>query len=565
MDSDRQNVMIDLCFNELPFFMKPQVTDSRAGKLIGFGRQNSYITIEHGTQFTGIARGTTPDAIHLSEVVDFDNANELIDASLRRAMHHSPMLFFVMESTANGMRNWWHREWLKNKDLWPRGMSTTRPVFLPWHVGTDIWPTKTWLRQCPIPGNYEPSDSVIRHAEKCRAYVISNDLLRKVLGSNWMLPRYQMWFYECMLEEARRKNTLNKLLEELCSDDMEAFQHTGAGVFSVELIQAYRDRVKEPLGVYKLQAPVAEVPLNLQPTAGEIDPNKKPIEIRCRWNTDRPPYDYRLVPVKWNGYQEDSGLDKIYIWEYPQDNVEYVIGADGSAGIGLDRTAIGVDKIALPGRPYTLCAEFASDQTNAVDAWPLLLALGTYYSTKQQGERRQILCVCEVMSETDLTQLELRKRGWYRFPDWGRIDQRDMSHTSGRLGWHTTPWSRKQIIAWLISLVRNDDIVIPSPFLVEEIADLCGDEESQKIKAVHGGFDDRVLRIAFTFFASHYKIIMDGVWSLDGARRFSQKNPPQLSRYVPSLAERCLDSDEERIMGLIGEYEHGSGFDRFGF
>lgn len=564
--SEKMAGMIDLCFSELPYFMKPTVTESRAGKLLGFGLQNSYITIEHGTQFTGIARGTTPDVVHLSECSEFDNANELIDASLRPALHHTPMMFFVMESTAKGMRNWWHKEWLKNKDLWPRGMATTRPIFLPWHIGTDMWPTKTWLRQCPIPSNYRPSDEVIRHAEKCRTYVLSNDLLRNHLGSNWLLPLHQMWFYECKLEEARRKNTLNKWLEEMPADDMEAFQHTGAGVFSVELIQQYRDRIREPLGVYKLQAPVAEVPLLLQPTAGEIDHNKPPIEIRCQWNTDRPPYDYRLVPVKWNGYQEDSGLDKIYIWEYPKDNVEYVAGSDGAAGIGLDRTTIGIDKRALPGRPYALCAEFASDKTNAVDAWPLLLALGTYYSTKQQNERRQIMCVCEVMSETDLTQLELRKRGWWNFPEWGRIDQRDMSQTSHRYGWHTTPWSRRQIIAWLISLVRNLDIDIPSPFLVEEIADLMGDEESQKIKAVHGGHDDRVLRIAFTFFASHYKVIMDGTWSLDGARRFNQKNPPQLSKYVPSLAERCLTEDEEKVMGLIGDYErHGFGVDRYGY
>jgi hypothetical protein len=200
-----------------------------------------------------------------------------------------------------------------------------------------------------------------------------------------------------------------------------------------------------------------------------------------------------------------------------------------------------------------------------VDAWPLLLALGTYFSVKRQGEKRQIKIVCEVQSETDLTQLELRKRGWWNFPTWQRIDQKDMSHSGGRYGWHTTPWSRRQIIAWLISLVRNFDIDIASPFLVEEIADLMGDEESQKIKAVHGGHDDRVLCTAFTFFSSHWKEIMDGQWTLDGARRFSEKSR-NYSRYVPCLAERCLTEDEERVSGLIGEYENFGivGIDRHG-
>jgi hypothetical protein len=321
--------------------------------------------------------------------------------------------------------------------------------------------------------------------------------------------------------------------------------------------------------VYGLQAPYSELSQRLQPSKSDILAGGRIINIRAQWNPSKPPYDYRLVQLRWQGYLTDeTGLDKIYIWEHPQPGETYGIGIDSSAGIGLDRTAMEIFFKANPMRPYTQCAEFASDRTTALDVWPLALALGTYYAVpnREYGERVQPKIVCETMSETDLTQLELRKRGWWNFHDWKRIDAARLDLPPHKLGWHTTPWSRRQLIAWLISLVRNRDIDIRSIYLVNELGDLAGDEESQKIKAVQGGHDDRAICTGFLYFSMHWREIAQGLWTLDGTRRIQTKLEEKVfPKWTPSVAERCFTLDEERVLQQQRQYENLFLGDRYGY
>lgn len=79
----------------------------RAGELIVFPQINSAISIQWGNQTTGICRGATPKVAHLSELCDFENPEELVDASLVRAMHENPKMFLCLESTAKGKDGIW--------------------------------------------------------------------------------------------------------------------------------------------------------------------------------------------------------------------------------------------------------------------------------------------------------------------------------------------------------------------------------------------------------------------------------------------------------------------------
>jgi len=143
--SERMSAMMFLCWQHQPWWLKPSQVTSRAGVYAKFSH-GSEIYIEHGSRDSGIARGTTPSVVHLSELPDWEKPKELIDSSLMRAIHPDPWKMVILESTAKGIGNWWHQKW-KASLRWPR--AKFRPVFLPWFTDEYFWPTPTWLLQNP--------------------------------------------------------------------------------------------------------------------------------------------------------------------------------------------------------------------------------------------------------------------------------------------------------------------------------------------------------------------------------------------------------------------------------
>src|SRR6266404_858657 len=370
--------MMERAFDNQPFYLKPNIRQV-IGELIEFPLQHSFISIQHGAQFTGISRGDTPTVAHLSELCDFKNAEDLVDASLMRAMHDSPWMYLVLESTAQGRRNWWHKSWEHAKSNWSAGRARLRPIFLPWFVGIDLYPTETWLRARPRPLDWKPDQPTIAHAERARNYVRSNTLLRRFLGDDWSMPLDQMWFYEVERAEHQAKNELNKFLQEMPADDLEAFQSTAISVFDTDTISWYRDEAgrRTPAGVYTIIGD--DIPDRLripqrQWTVQTDDPRTHPIQVRANWSPGLT-YDYTLQPVKWEGYSTDDGLAKLYIYSHPADGEEYGFGVDTSDGLGQDRSVIeGLRKGDLH-RNDMQVLEYSNAYVNAFDLWPICMAI----------------------------------------------------------------------------------------------------------------------------------------------------------------------------------------------
>ncbi len=501
---------IELAWSRMPWWLMPRQTAYSAGKYIEFGTQGSAIRIEHGAKLTGMGRGSTPSIAHLSEVSEFEHPAEDIDASLIRAMHVSPEMFLVLESTSKGVNNWWHEQWKLNKDGWPKGIARMRPIFLPWFIAQDLYPTETWLREHPLPPDWQPSDLVKNHALRCEAYARTSDLLRKYYSSGWKMPLEQQWYYEIEREEYRKKHELNKFLEEMPADDLEAFQVSGISVFDVDTLADYRERCRQPLGVYGFRARSDIIPERLQPARREIDPEKPRIAIQSRWAATHAPIDVELVPLKFHGYgtaEDDDGRNRLFIWRWPKDGEKFGVSADSSEGIGLDQSVIQVLSQQVPMlAPSEQCAEFASQYVNPIDLWPLLLALGTLYSTKIDGLYQQAKMTIEVRSESDSTLLELRKRGWRNFAAWipdvaGKNIQPGKSR---KLGWYTNVWSRRRIMSYLIKNIRDFAVDINSPWLINEFKTFQQDDDTQKLQAEYGAHDDRVMAFAFGWYALHW-------------------------------------------------------------
>ena len=328
--------MLDFVLERLPFWMRPREKYRRENKFLEL-LNGSALTLQHGQQSTGIARGTTPTKAHISELSEFDEfkVSDLIDSALLRAMHDSPQTFLALESTAKGQNNWWHDKWKSAKAGWPERRSRLRPLFLPWFVG-GLYPKDHWLRAHPMPKDY--AERMLpwaqAHAEGAEQYVSKTEYLRDRLGANWRMPLEQIWYYECERDAANRERRLNKFLQEMPANDDEAFQSTSISVFDTETLTFYRDNAhgQELLGAYGLLGSPEIVNPRLQPPELLRNPNLPSISIRCERTTSYP-IQFDLVPLRFDGWSLESGVDKIYIWEMPCEGETYGIGMDTSGGI----------------------------------------------------------------------------------------------------------------------------------------------------------------------------------------------------------------------------------------
>jgi hypothetical protein len=489
-------------WDHMPWYLMPKKGPPWNAKQKEFPEQNSAVTIQSGAQFHGVARGHTPTVAHLSEVSEFNDPAADIDAAMLRAMHPTPKLLVGLESTCLMMNDWWHNMWKAVKAKISRFVGR----FYGWFLAHNLYPTDTFMVEHPIPGNWIPMERVVRHAEKCRRYVQSDPYMTKYLGSGWQMPIEQIWYYEFELKQAMRKHAVNSFLREMPADDEEMWQVTGLSVFDAEVLQAHWDGCKAPLGVYQFQARGDVIRPELQVNLTKVDPTKPPIEIEAEW-TEGHRIEAKLVPIKFEGYgtaEDDEGRDRLFIWEYPRVGCEYGLGIDTSEGIGADQAVLeGIRKQTNFELAEQVC-EYASKWANPIDMINLSLIVGSLYSPPSRtGEPRQAKIVAEIKSESDIVQFMLRKHGWHNFHQFLNIDRQGSHMLSERLGWYTTPWSRRRILAWLIYNIKNFGIIVNSPWFINELKTLHRDMYEQALRAETGAHDDRVMCKAFTWYSLH--------------------------------------------------------------
>lgn len=514
----------------------------RAGELIVFPQINSAISIQWGNQTTGICRGATPKVAHLSELCDFENPEELVDASLVRAMHENPKMFLCLESTAkgkDGSGKWWYNTWQFNKDNWP-GAARLYPMFLPWYVGTDMYPGPTYLLKNPIPKDWQPPQHIIDHALKAEKFVAGYPLLKKYLGENWKMPLEQKWFYEANRREYVAKGTLADWFSEMPADDYECFQTSGTSVLGPELIAEYRDRCQEPLGAFILDGP--EIPAQLRlarlPVSLRRDAPSLPVNA-----------GYAFRPIHIDKYPLISFQNKVFIWEMPEKNEEYAIGVDTAEGVGKDNTVIQVIRKGSPDRHAAQVAEFASKDINAYESWPFVWALASLYSTSINGLKRQAKVVVECAANGSSVQDELKKRGWRRFHIRSQPSRRQYNLAQERLlGWKTDTMTRPIMIDFLLTGLKERWLDINSPKLVDELDMLWLNEKRHgRIEHRPDSHDDRVFSLGIGLYSLHWNGIYRSPSPMYVERQEQEAERSKYAIYKPGLAERGTTLDNRVV------------------
>jgi len=543
-DKERSAEMVEkyhALYDLMPWWLRPERTANRAGTRSVFGRQNSRLIIQHGAQKFDIGRGNTPNIFHLSELASYLNAEDLIDAGLMPAVHESPDVLGIGESTGEGPFGWLFKTWEQCKrNYWKRnGRARWCTVFLPWFVREDYYPTPTWLKRNPVPPDWRPMGVTVAHAERARKYVLANDQLRKHYPENWQMPRHQMWFWESTREDHRAKKELAKFLHEFAADDLEAFMASGESVFDVDTISDYNHSCEEPVGVFGFRAAQSILPGRLQADERDRDTSRRILEIG----------PYQLVPLRWEGWQTSSVDGKVLIFEWPEETATYGFGVDTGDGVGMDNTVIeGLRKGDLERCDGQVC-EFASNYVNAMDLAPMMHCLALFY----QGART---CQPKIAIETglngEITQLELKKWGWSNFHDWRRYDRRKPERTATRIGFVTNRWSRPMLIDLLVKALRDGEIDINSPEFVREMQALHRDEDVQAMRAESGQKDDRFMALGIIYLSLHILEVTGKAQSISYLRQKRQSDGPL--RYI----DANLGSREEPRIILPGEERAGA-------
>lgn len=501
--------MMQLCWELQPFWLLPEYKIAASKEVWATFDNKSSVTCQHGTAMSGIARGDTPDIAHLSELPDFRNPIEDVDAALLNAIHENPSTFIVLESTAKGKTGqgeWWYDKW-KYAKKWSRfGKSKFRPVFLPWFTFTDVWPTKTWCHQF-LPSNlpeWQPKEATKAHMEKCKQYVSESPLLRRYLGNAYNVPIHQQYWWEFTRQEYEESGQLHKFLEEMPATDEEAFQRSGRGIITIEQAEWLRNHAK-PLATYHNSQAVFGIigdgiPPEDEPLVDHIDVTRPYITVKVEWLNDIK--TYRFVPLK---HDPDEWNNRLFIWQFPSPRDEIAIGVDGAEGLeGLgDNSTIEVIKKMTMIEPAEQIAEFVSNTLSTAELLPYLLAIGTFYSTISNETINQSTLVIESACGGHALQLQMRNAGWRAFHRWHGAYQQLKIKTPNTIGWETNAWTRPLLITQPIKAIKDGAFRINSSHLIEEIVNLQKDSDNNRIEAKGKDHDDRYFGSASAFFSLH--------------------------------------------------------------
>jgi len=560
--------MIKFCLDQQPWWLLPQGEPKiKSGIPVEYPDIRSRLTFQAGNQFTGVAQGSTPNRVHLSELCLWPNAEELVDMGLLPAILDTPNVFGMLESTAQGP-GWWKNKWEQTKRDWARGTGRIRPIFLPWFCGQDIYPTPATIRKNPIPSHWIPDDRTIAHAERARQYVLTNPLLFEHLAhgnKDWKMPKEQMWWWERGYQTAKEEKSLNVFLAQYCSDDFEAFQLSNIPIIDTEILLGYQERTRNPLGAYTIIGP--DIPPALITPRRFWDHSKPPITIKTRDVVPKLDAKYQLIPLLFTGYADFDWDLKLLIWEWPEAGHSYGIGVDTSEGIGQDRAVIQAMRESTPQRGPGQVAEWASAYVTAFQLWPLVMAVGCLYSTFKASAGRRVQCrlAIEAWANGAACQYELQKRGWSNFHPWKSYDNRKQRKDGevNKLGVYTNVTFRAQMFDMLLTNLSEEAIDLPSPYLIQELTTLERAADRKKPQAAPDAYDDRVMAIGFPLFSLHMGKAPHRQFARQRVQYVPGGDPEVKPNYAIFQADPAQSSDVpspslmlvQRVGGLRGQVE----------
>ena len=257
------------------------------------------------------------------------------------------------------------------------------------------------------------------------------DLEEEALQEKYSLDNDQLYWRRLKIAEGGKL----KFQQEYPATADEAFIVSGSNVFNVEKLDALIPRPHQK--------------------RSEWDPHSKMLEEHREGN--------------------------LYIYDFPKWEDPYVIGADVALGVGQDYSAA-----VVMNKNYEVVANYRNNRIDPAYWGELLFYLGRYYNNA--------LLAVESNSMGIATLQRLDQMGYVNLYKQTKIA--NVSNEDGeRLGFRTTSATKPAIIGNLKNLIENEEVMVPSPQMIQELKDYIS-TDTGKTEAAPGCYDDSVIALS---------------------------------------------------------------------
>lgn len=515
--SEKLANMIETASSRLPFWLGPVKTSIKAKE--PRWANGSLLSVQAGGQEVGIAQGTSPSCVHISEVGDYTNPKRVLEEGLFPACHQIRSLFMVLEGTGSTATTWQKEKWdyyTANRDSGGR----FTPFFIPPACARDLYPPEDWLRANPIPGDWSPSDRTRKMRRRGELFVRSTDYLWKVLGQHWEMEREFQWYWECLYREAVASHSEREMLSQFASTPEDAFQSKDDPVFSAETIELVTRNRQTEYMAYAITGRTILMGNENQPYYPHPeDVDEKQPEIVLDWEgIDGNEYRWSLVALKTFDDSTDAAcFDKLLVFEPPEQGAEYAIAIDTAHGLNTpneDRSSLSVHKHGHGLEPDIQVASFTSLRVNSPQMARIAAAVAVLYGTdgnKNVTSSNPLLAkfiIEQVRKPGDECQHQLKIMGFldhhimHRYDSKGNIDPNKGSQE----GWFTRTYTRAILLDRFVDAVTSGWLAVNDPIACRQLATFVRKYQEKGLARMEhepGQHDDNLFSTALAWTTLH--------------------------------------------------------------
>ena len=178
---------------------------------------------------------------------------------------------------------------------------------------------------------------------------------------------------------------------------------------------------------------------------------------------------------------DENREGNLYMYDYPDFDEPYIIGADVSLGVGQDYSAA-----VVMNNKYQIIAHYRNNRIDPSQWGELLFYLGRYFNNAFLAVESNSMGIATLQKLDSMGYVNLYKQ----------TKVANVSNEEGeRLGFRTTSATKPAIIGNLKNLIENEEIMIPSPQIIQELKDYIA-TDTGKTEAAPGCYDDSVIALA---------------------------------------------------------------------
>ena len=178
---------------------------------------------------------------------------------------------------------------------------------------------------------------------------------------------------------------------------------------------------------------------------------------------------------------EENREGNLYIYDFPDWDTNYIIGADVALGVGQDYSAA-----VVMNSNYEIVAHYRNNRIDPSLWGELLFYLGRYYNNAFLAVESNSMGIATLQKLDSMGYVNL-----YR-----QTKVANVSNEEGeRLGFRTTSATKPAIIGNLKNLIENEEVMIPSPQIIQELKDYIA-TDTGKTEAAPGCYDDSVIALS---------------------------------------------------------------------